>query len=67
MATHNVNENLISTQQHTSNDIQHWGVKGMKWGRRKSRNTGSGTIINPKTGSIMRRFRKVENPIVVKE
>lgn len=67
MATPNVNENLISTPQHTSNDIRHWGVKGMKWGRRKSRNTGSSTAINPKTGSIMRRFRKVENPIVVKE
>lgn len=67
MATPNVNENLISTPQHTSNDIQHWGVKGMKWGRRKNRASGSSTAINPKTGSIMRRFRKVENPIVVKE
>lgn len=67
MATPNVNENLISTPKHSSNDIQHWGVKGMKWGRRKSRNASSGTIINPKTGSLMRRFRKVENPIVVKE
>lgn len=67
MATPNVNENLISTPKHSSDDILHWGVKGMKWGRRKSRNTSSGTIINPKTGSLMRRFRKVENPIVVKE
>lgn len=67
MATPNVNENLISTPQHTSNDIQHWGVKGMKWGRRKNRASGSSTAINPKTGSIMRRFRKVENPILVKE
>lgn len=67
MATPNVNENLISTPKHSSNDIQHWGVKGMKWGRRKNRASSSGTIINPKTGSIMRRFRKVENPIVVKE
>lgn len=67
MVTPNVNENLISTPQHTSDDIQHWGVKGMKWGRRKNRASGSSTTINPKTGSIMRRFRKVENPIVVKE
>lgn len=67
MATPNVNENLISTPQHTSNDIQHWGVKGMKWGIRKNRASGSSTAINPKTGSIMRRFRKVENPILVKE
>lgn len=67
MATPNVNENLISTPQHTSDDILHWGVKGMKWGRRKNRASGSSTTINPKTGSIMRRFRKVENPIVVKE
>ena len=67
MATPNVNENLISTPKHSSNDIQHWGVKGMKWGRRKNRASGSSTAINPKTGSIMRRFRKVENPIVVKE
>lgn len=67
MATPNVNENLISTPKHSSNDIQHWGVKGMKWGRRKNRASGSSTTINPKTGSIMRRFRKVENPIVVKE
>lgn len=67
MAIPNVNENLISTPQHTSDDILHWGVKGMKWGRRKNRASGSSTAINPKTGSIMRRFRKVENPIVVKE
>lgn len=67
MAIPNVNENLISTPQHTSDDILHWGVKGMKWGRRKNRASGSITTINPKTGSIMRRFRKVENPIVVKE
>nr|DAF58561.1 MAG TPA: Structural protein [Siphoviridae sp. ctGpg14] len=67
MVTPNVNENLISTPQHTSDDILHWGVKGMKWGRRKNRASGSSTTINPKTGSIMRRFRKVENPIVVKE
>lgn len=67
MAIPNVNENLISTPQHTSDDILHWGVKGMKWGRRKNRASGSSTTINPKTGSIMRRFRKVENPIVVKE
>ena len=67
MATPNVNENLISTPKQSSNDIQHWGVKGMKWGRRKNRASGSSTSINPKTGSIMRRFRKVENPIVVKE
>lgn len=67
MATPNVNENLISTPKHSSNDIQHWGVKGMKWGRRKNRASGSSTAINPKTGSIMRRFRKVENPILVKE
>lgn len=67
MATPNMNENLISTPQHTSDDILHWGVKGMKWGRRKNRASGSITTINPKTGSIMRRFRKVENPIVVKE
>lgn len=67
MATPNVNENLISTPQHTSDNILHWGVKGMKWGRRKNRASGSSTTINPKTGSIMRRFRKVENPIVVKE
>lgn len=67
MATPNVNENLISTPQHASDDILHWGVKGMKWGRRKNRASGTSTAINPKTGSIMRRFRKVENPIVVKE
>lgn len=67
MATPNVNENLISTPQHASDNILHWGVKGMKWGRRKNRASGSSTTINPKTGSIMRRFRKVENPIVVKE
>ena len=67
MATPNVNENLIFTPQHTSDDIQHWGVKGMKWGIRKNRASGSSTAINPKTGSIMRRFRKVENPILVKE
>nr|DAF05629.1 MAG TPA: Structural protein [Caudoviricetes sp.] len=67
MATPNVNENLISTPKHSSDDILHWGVKGMKWGIRKKRASGSSTAINPKTGSIMRRFRKVENPIVVKE
>lgn len=39
--------------------LQHHGIKGMKWGRRKATNTGSSaTIVNPKTGGLLRKFRK---------
>ena len=39
--------------------LQHHGIKGMKWGRRKATNTGSSaTIVNPRTGGILRKFRK---------
>lgn len=54
-----INEILISTQQQSQDDLLHWGVIGMKWGRRKGRFTGSsGAMRNPKTGGILRKFRK---------
>jgi hypothetical protein len=28
--------------------LEHWGIKGMKWGRRKARATGPGTGHRPK-------------------
>lgn len=54
-----INEVLISVQQQNQDDLLHWGVIGMKWGRRKGRFSGSsGAIRNPKTGGILRKFRK---------
>lgn len=54
-----INEILISTQQQSQDDLLHWGVLGMKWGRRKGRFSGSsGAMRNPKTGGILRKFRK---------
>ena len=39
--------------------IHHHGILGMKWGRRKGRFSGSsGATRNPKTGGILRKFRK---------
>lgn len=54
-----INEVLISAQQETQEDLLHYGILGMKWGRRKGRFSGSsGAIRNPKTGGILRKFRK---------
>ena len=54
-----INEILISTQQQSQYDLLHWGIIGMKWGKRKGRfNGSSGAIRNPKTGGILRKFRK---------
>ena len=44
--------------------LQHHGIKGMKWGRRKHNNTGSSaTMINPKTGGLLRKFRKKDTTV----
>lgn len=57
--TNSINEVLISAQQQTQEDLLHYGILGMKWGRRKGRfNGSSGAIRNPKTGGILRKFRK---------
>lgn len=54
-----INEILISAQQETQEDLLHYGILGMKWGRRKGRFSGSsGAMRNPKTGGILRKFRK---------
>lgn len=54
-----INEILISTQQQSQDDLLHYGILGMKWGRRKGRFSGSsGAMRNPKTGGILRKFRK---------
>lgn len=54
-----INNVLISVQQETQEDLLHWGILGMKWGRRKGRFSGSsGAMRNPKTGGILRKFRK---------
>lgn len=54
-----INEVLISAQQETQEDLLHYGILGMKWGRRKGRFSGSsGAMRNPKTGGILRKFRK---------
>lgn len=54
-----INEVLISAQQETQEDLLHYGILGMKWGRRKGRFSGSsGVMRNPKTGGILRKFRK---------
>lgn len=59
MATPNsINNILISAQQQSQEDLQHYGVLGMKWGRRKNRAS---------SGHVFRRLKKAENPIVVKE
>ena len=60
MATPNsINNILISAQQESQDQLLHWGVLGMKWGKRKGRfNGSSGAIRNPKTGGILRKFRK---------
>ena len=57
--TNSINEVLISAQQETQEDLLHYGILGMKWGRRKGRFSGSsGAMRNPKTGGILRKFRK---------
>lgn len=57
--TNSINDVLISAQQQTQEDLLHYGILGMKWGRRKGRFSGSsGAIRNPKTGGILRKFRK---------
>lgn len=57
--TNSINEILISAQQETQEDLLHYGILGMKWGRRKGRFSGSsGAMRNPKTGGILRKFRK---------
>lgn len=53
-----INNILISAQQQSKGDLKHYGVLGMKWGRRKNRVSSSHGF---------RSFKKVENPIVVKE
>lgn len=57
--TNSINEVLISAQQQSQDDILHYGILGMKWGKRKGRFSGSsGATRNPKTGGILRKFRK---------
>lgn len=57
--TNSINEVLISAQQQSQDDLLHYGILGMKWGRRKGRFSGSsGAVRNPKTGGILRKFRK---------
>lgn len=57
--TNSINEVLISAQQQSQDDLLHYGILGMKWGRRKGRFSGSsGAMRNPKTGGILRKFRK---------
>lgn len=57
--TNSINEVLISAQRLEQDQLLQWGVLGMKWGRRKGRFSGSsGAIRNPKTGGILRKFRK---------
>ena len=57
--TNSINEILISAQQETQEDLLHYCILGMKWGRRKGRFSGStGVATNPKTGGILRKFRK---------
>ena len=57
--TNSINDVLISAQQQTQEDLLHYGILGMKWGRRKGRFSGSsGAMRNPKTGGILRKFRK---------
>ena len=54
-----INNILISAQQLNQDQLLQWGVLGMKWGRRKGRFSGSsGAMRNPKTGGILRKFRK---------
>lgn len=54
-----INNILISAQQLSQDQLLQWGVLGMKWGRRKGRFSGSsGAMRNPKTGGILRKFRK---------
>ena len=53
--TNSINEVLISAQQQSQDDLLHYGILGMKWGRRKGR--FSGAMRNPKTGGILRKFR----------
>lgn len=54
-----INSILISAQQLSQDQLLQWGVLGMKWGRRKGRFSGSsGAMRNPKTGGILRKFRK---------
>lgn len=54
-----INSILISAQQLNQDQLLQWGVLGMKWGRRKGRFSGSsGAMRNPKTGGILRKFRK---------
>lgn len=57
--TNSINEVLISAQQQSQDDLLHYGILGMKWGRRKGRFSGSsGAMRNPITGGILRKFRK---------
>lgn len=57
--TNSINEVLISAQQQSQDDLLHYGILGMKWGRRKGHFSGSsGAMRNPKTGGILRKFRK---------
>ena len=67
MGNPNMGKELVSTPKKSPDDIQHWGVKGMKWGRRKGRTTSSGPTFRTKNGLLARRFKKTENPIVIKE
>ena len=57
--TNSINKVLISAQRLEQDQLLQWGVLGMKWGRRKGRFSGSsGAMRNPKTGGILRKFRK---------
>lgn len=54
-----INEVLISAQRLEQDQLLQYGILGMKWGRRKGRFSGSsGAMRNPKTGGILRKFRK---------
>lgn len=37
-----------------SASLSHWGVKGMKWGQRKSRTVSTGTVTDPSSGENVR-------------